>query len=131
MHEKVSEFSATDIANFLACHRLLTLDRAEEAEEIERPFSHDPGVALLWELGLRHEQTYLRYLTHTQGLRVVHIPGSARGQGPRNPAAVFYSELLAKIQGVQPEWMRASRLVTCINKSRPDPVGEWLITIGG
>jgi hypothetical protein len=73
MHEKVSQFSATKIANFLACHHLLTLDQAEEAGEIERPFFYDPGVDLLRELGLQHEQTYLRYLA-AQGLRIVHIP---------------------------------------------------------
>src|SRR5258707_428841 len=74
MHVKPSQFSATKIANFLACHHLLTLDRAEEAGEIERPFLNDPGVELLRELGLQHEQAYLSHLTDIQDLQVVHIP---------------------------------------------------------
>jgi predicted RecB family nuclease len=74
MHVKTSEFSATDIANFLACRHLQTLERSEEAGEVEKPFFYDPGVELLQQLGLRHEQTYLRHLTDTQGLQVVHIP---------------------------------------------------------
>ena len=45
-------FSATDVANFLACHHLLTLDRAQAAGEIEKPFFHDPGIELLRELVL-------------------------------------------------------------------------------
>src|SRR5205823_5347690 len=74
MHAKTFEFSATDIANFLACPHLLTLDQAEKAGEITRPFRYDPGVELLRKLGIQHEQTYLRYLTESPGLRVVHIP---------------------------------------------------------
>src|SRR6266404_169844 len=165
MHAKTSQFSATDIANFLACHHLLTLDQAEEAGEIEKPFFYDRGVELLRELGLRHEQAYLRHLTDTLGLQVVHIAtdvlwveavsrtveairggadvvyqatfqdGVWRGRADflirvNQPSALgdfsyevvetklaraakvrailqlcFYSELLAKIQGVKPEWM--------------------------
>src|ERR1700752_4781234 len=74
MHAKTSQFSATDIANFLACHHFLTLDQAEEAGEIERPFFYDPGVELPRELGLQHEQAYLRHLADTQGPQVFHIP---------------------------------------------------------
>src|SRR5258708_4655506 len=165
MHVKASQFSATDIANFLACHHLLTLDRAEEAGEIQRPFFDDPGVELLQKVGLQHEQAYLRYLTDDLGLQVVHIPsdvawaeavsrtisairdgadavyqatfqdGIWRGRSDflirvDRPSALgdfsyevvetklaraakvrailqlcFYSELLAKIQGIPPEWM--------------------------
>jgi predicted RecB family nuclease len=165
MHAKTSEFSATDIANFLACHHLLTLDRAEEAGEIQKSFFYDPGVELLRELGLRHEQAYLRHLTDTLGLQVVRIPtdvswadavsrtieairgdadvvyqatfqdGVWRGRADflirvNRPSTLggfsyevvetklarsakvrailqlcLYSELLAKIQGTEPEWM--------------------------
>lgn len=37
-------FFATDIANFLACRRLLTLDRAEERGQIAKPVSVIPGL---------------------------------------------------------------------------------------
>jgi uncharacterized protein len=69
-------FSATDVANFLAYHHLLTLDRAQAAGEIKRPFFHDPGVELLRELGAKHEQAYFRHLSETQGLEIVEIPTS-------------------------------------------------------
>jgi predicted RecB family nuclease len=67
-------FSASDVANFLACHHLLTLDLAQAAGTIKKPFFYDPGVELLRELGTRHEQTYLRHLTADQGLDVAIIP---------------------------------------------------------
>jgi predicted RecB family nuclease len=158
-------FSATDIANFLACRHLLTLKRAEAAGEIKKPFFRDPGVDLLRELGNRHETAYLRHLVDERGLEVVRIPTDIswkdavartieairrgadcvyqatflNGQwGGRadflvrvdRPSSLgdfsyevvetklaraakarailqlcFYSELLSKIQGVQPEWM--------------------------
>jgi len=74
MHAKTPEFSVTDIADFLPCNHLLTLDRAEEAGKIERPFFYDGGVELLRELGLHHEQAYPRYLTDTQDFQVDQIP---------------------------------------------------------
>jgi uncharacterized protein len=66
-------FSASDVANFLACHHVLTLDRAKGAGQIEKPHFYEPGVELLRELGARHEQSYLRHL-YDQGLDVVNIP---------------------------------------------------------
>lgn len=65
-------FSASDVATFLACHHLLTLDRAKAAGQIEKPYFYDPGVELLRELGARHEQAYLRHLVD-QGLDVANI----------------------------------------------------------
>jgi predicted RecB family nuclease len=67
-------FSATNVANFLSCHHLLTLDRAETAGEVRRPFFSDPGINLLRELGIRHENAYLRHLIDAQGLEVAEIP---------------------------------------------------------
>ena len=55
-------FFATDIANFLACRHLLTLQRAEARGEIAKPVFRDPGADLLKELGSRHEQAFLHHL---------------------------------------------------------------------
>ena len=64
---------ATDLANFLACRHITALDRAAKAGEISRDFYGDPGLKLLKELGLRHEQAYLSEL-QSQGRTVVTIP---------------------------------------------------------
>ena len=45
-------FSATKIANFLACHHIATLDRAEERKEVTKPFFKDPTIELLRKLGI-------------------------------------------------------------------------------
>jgi uncharacterized protein len=69
-------FSATDIANFLACAHTATLARAESRNEITKPFFKDPSLDLLRKLGLEHEQRYLRELTDKDGLAVSQIATS-------------------------------------------------------
>ena len=58
-------FSATDIASFLACHHLSTLERVKTRGEIRKPYFKDPSVELLRELGIRHEPQYLKHLSDT------------------------------------------------------------------
>jgi len=67
-------FSATDIANFLDCRHLTTLDRTEGEGTICKPSFPDSGTDLLRKRGLQHEQTYLFALKETQN-EVVEIPG--------------------------------------------------------
>src|SRR5436309_15783300 len=158
-------FSATAIANFLACQHIATLDRAESRKEIRKPFFEDPAVDLLRKLGLEHEQRYLHQLAAKDGLAIVQINVNGtwedavtetvqalrRGvdaiyqatflDGPwggrsdflvrvNKPSALgswsyevvetklarstkagaliqlcFYSDLLSRIQGAEPQWM--------------------------
>ena len=158
-------FSATDIANFLACQHLTTLDRAERAGEIARPVFADPNAELLARLGLEHEQSYLRHLADDQHAEIAEIRTDVpwpeavagtldalrRGAGAIHQASLqegqwggradflirvekpstlgswsyevieaklarstkaraliqlcFYSDLLSRIQGMEPEWM--------------------------
>jgi uncharacterized protein len=69
-------FSATDVANFLACHHLLTLDRAQASGQLKKPFFHDPSVELLRQLGAKHEEAYFRHLSGTLGLEIADIPAN-------------------------------------------------------
>ncbi len=66
-------FSATDIAYFLACQHIATLNRAEERKEVTKPFFNDPTIDLLRKLGLDHERQYLRQLAEKDSLTVVQI----------------------------------------------------------
>jgi predicted RecB family nuclease len=67
-------FTATDIANFVACRHLLTLKLGEAEGKIQKPHFHDLGVELLRELGERHEAAYFNQLASKPGCRVVSIP---------------------------------------------------------
>jgi predicted RecB family nuclease len=66
-------FFATDIANFLACQHVTTLDRAERAGEIVRPTFVDPSTELLAKLGLEHELAYMCRLADDQRIQIVEI----------------------------------------------------------
>jgi predicted RecB family nuclease len=66
-------FSATDVANFLACHHTAALALAESRKEIKKPFFNDPSIDLLQRLGLEHERRYLRHLTDGEGRAVTRI----------------------------------------------------------
>jgi uncharacterized protein len=70
-------FTATDIANFVACRHLLTLKLDAAEGKIQKPYFHDLGVELLRELGERHEAAYLNQLASKPGCRVVSIPTNA------------------------------------------------------
>src|SRR6266550_802931 len=67
-------FFATDIADFLACQHIATLEREEAAGEVSKRHYADPGTDLLQRLGLEHEQKYLKELIDVEGLKVVEIP---------------------------------------------------------
>jgi predicted RecB family nuclease len=158
-------FSATDIANFLACRHTANLARAESKKEITKPFFKNQTIDLLRALGLEHEQRYLRELAEKGGLAITEIAVNGNWKdavaetvqalrqgvdavyqgtfldapwGGRSdflvrvntPSALgswsyevveaklarstkatavvqlcFYSDLLSRIQGVEPQWM--------------------------
>ncbi len=65
-------YFATDVANFLACPHITTLNREREEGKISKKVFADPGAELLRKLGLEHEQKYLDELK-ARGLKVVEI----------------------------------------------------------
>ncbi len=68
-------FSPTDLANHLACKHLTELERQVAVGEIESQYNHDPMLELLIELGKRHEDAYLKYLSDS-GNSIVSFQGS-------------------------------------------------------
>lgn len=65
-------YFATDIANFLACRHISTLDREKREGKLDKVIYADPGAELLRKLGLEHEQAYLTKLK-SRGLRIAEI----------------------------------------------------------
>jgi predicted RecB family nuclease len=65
-------YFATDIANFLACRHISTLDRERSEVRLTKTVYADPGAELLRKLGLEHEQKYLNELK-SLGLRITEI----------------------------------------------------------
>lgn len=117
---------ATDLANFLACPHVTTLDRAADAGEITRDFYDDPGLKLLKELGLRHEQAYLNEL-QSQGRTIVSIPTE---DTPWSEAAELTREAMQRgadviYQGTFIDGQWGGRADFLIRVNTPSALGDW------
>jgi uncharacterized protein len=66
--------AATDVGNHLACRHLTQLDLAVARGERTAPAWAAPDLAVIQELGKRHEAAYLRHLEDERKLRVVRLP---------------------------------------------------------
>jgi predicted RecB family nuclease len=66
--------AATDVSNHLACHHLTSLELSAARGERERPLWEAPDLAVIRELGLRHEARYLAFL-EKNGLEVLNLSG--------------------------------------------------------
>ena len=119
-------FSPTHIANFLSCHHVSTLDRAEKAGKIQRPIFHDPGVELLRQLGIQHELAYLQHLTDTQGLEVVHIPTDISwGEAVARTAEAIRHGADAIYQATFEDGPWGGRADFLIRVNRPSRLGDY------
>ncbi len=119
-------FSATDVAKFLACQHVATLDRAEERKEVTKPFFNDPTIDLLRKLGIDHELQYLRQLAEEDGLSVVQIDvdgswdaaGSETVQAIRRGADAIYQATF-----LDSPWRGRSDFLIRVNT--PSALGAW------
>jgi predicted RecB family nuclease len=111
------------IADFLACQHLMTLDCAAARGEIKKPFFADPGVDLLKELGLKHEEHYLRELRQVQGFQVVEIPSSA--DAAERTIEALRQGVDAVYQAVfqQGPWYGRADFLVRVNQ--PSALGSW------
>ena len=66
-------FSATDLANHLACQHSTLLEIQRTHGLIQKEVRHDPTLDLLIELGNRHEQAYTDFLRES-GKDLLELP---------------------------------------------------------
>ena len=119
-------FSATDVANFLACQHTATLDRAESRKEIKKPFFSDPTIELLQQLGLEHEKRYLQELAKRDGQSITEIDQTVPWQEAvsqtidalrRGVHAIYQATFL------EGPWRGRADFV--IRVDRPSALGPW------
>src|SRR6266404_893294 len=67
--------SATDLSNHSACHHLTNLELSVSRGERAAPEWRAPDLAVIQELGLRHEARYLEFLRQ-EGREVLHLGGA-------------------------------------------------------
>ena len=119
-------FTATDIANFLACRHLMTLEREAAAGNLKRPVFSDPSLDLLLKLGIEHEQKHLGRLREELGADVIEIPTTVSWpravdktiDSMRKGAAVVYQAALQA-----GDW--GGRADFLIRVDRPSALGFW------
>ncbi len=66
--------AATDVSNHLACRHLTQLELAVARGQRSAPDWAAPDLAVIRELGARHEQAYLEFLENEKKLKVVRLP---------------------------------------------------------
>ena len=117
-------FTASNVADFLACQHLMTLERAAARGEIKKPFFANPGVDLLRELGLKHEHRYLRELREAQGLQVVEVPLSSSDAADKTIEALRQG-VDAVYQAVFRRGQWYGRADFLIRVNTPSNLGSW------
>src|SRR6266536_4496452 len=118
-------FFATDIANFLACQHIATLNREQEEGKIRKKVFADPGAELLRKLGLEHEQKYLDELK-ARGLKVVEIPTDVSWSETAvatREAMVQGADVIYQATFIQEPW--AGRADFLIRVEMPSELGAW------
>jgi uncharacterized protein len=119
-------FSATDVANFLACQHTATLDRAESRKEIKKPFFDDPAIELLQKLGLEHEKQYLRHLIDNEALAVTQIDvGVSWHEAASETIRAMRSGAPAIYQATFLDGPWRGRADFLIRVDRPSGLGQW------
>jgi len=119
-------FSATDIVNFLACRHLGVLEQGATAGKLEKPFFRDPSQELLRELGLRHEQSYLRHLGGDKRLRVAQIPDALSwAEAVAKTAGALHSGADVVYQGTLADGTWGGRSDFLIKVEKPSVWGSW------
>lgn len=67
--------AATDLSNHLSCRHLTTLDLQVLRGQREAPQWSAPHLAVIRELGKRHEAAYLEHLKTQEKAEVVNLAG--------------------------------------------------------
>jgi predicted RecB family nuclease len=119
------EISASDLAKHLACRYLTSLDLRAARGEIDRPYWHDPGIAVLQERGFRHEAAYLSYLKdrgHTVLADENGIDENSRLQRTIN-AMKAGIEVIAQGDLKDRNWRGRADVLMKVN--RPSHLGNW------
>ena len=116
--------AATDVSNHLACHHLTSLELSAARGERERPQWEAPDLAVIRELGLRHEARYLAFL-EKNGLDVLNLSGmdEARIVDETRRAMEAGVELIAQGALRCGRWFGRPDLLRKV--ASPSRFGEW------
>jgi uncharacterized protein len=116
--------AATDVSNHLACHHLTYLELSAARGERERPQWEAPDLAVIRELGLRHEARYFAFL-EKNGLELLNLAGmdEARIVEETRRAMEAGVELIAQGALRSGRWLGRPDLLRRV--ARASRFGDW------
>ena len=116
-------FSATDLANHLACRHLTSLDHASALGTLRSPSWQDPALAVLQERGFRHEAAYLDHL-ESEGLSVLRpAAGEALAVAATAAAMRDGADVITQATLAMGRWYGRADVLWRID--RPSDLGAW------
>jgi len=117
--------AATDVSNHLACHHLTNLQLSVARGERAEPEWQAPDLAVLREMGLRHEKSYLEFLVQggSQVLNLAGIGGEARILGETILAMERGVEVIAQGALSSGRWFGRPDILRKVQK--PSRFGSW------
>ena len=117
------EFSATDLAGYLNCRHLSTLERAAAEGGPSRPVVRNPFLDALRERGLLHERNYVEQLEHA-GEAVVRIESALDKAVPETLEAMKRG-VDAIVQGALSHAGWTGRPDVLRRVDAPSDLGDW------
>src|SRR5262249_48611069 len=117
--------SASDLVGHINCRYLTHLDLRAVGGRLAKPAPHAPGLDVLIERGLRHEQGYLAHLAES-GLAVTSIEGvgvDARSVGETRAAMTAGAPAIAQAALQAGQW--GGRAAALWRVEEPGGRGSW------
>jgi predicted RecB family nuclease len=116
--------AATDVSNHLACHHLTYLELSAARGERERPQWEAPDLAVIRELGLRHEARYFAFL-EKNGLELLSLAGMDEARIVEETRRAMESGVEVIAQGALRcgRWFGRPDLLRRV--ARPSRFGDW------
>ncbi len=116
--------SASDLAGFLACRHLASLDQRAALGQIERPARYGPRLQGLIERGLQHEREYVADL-RARGLQVVELNQEYKRPDPDETLGIMRSGADAIVQAglASGRWQGLADVL--LRVPRRSTLGDW------
>jgi predicted RecB family nuclease len=116
--------AATDVSNHLSCHHLTCLELSAARGECERPRWEAPDLAVIRELGLRHETRYLKFLSDS-GLNVLNLSGMDETRVVAETLAAMAAGIEVIAQGALASGRWFGRPDVLRKVKKPSRFGDW------
>ncbi len=116
--------SATDLSNHLACRHLTSLDLSVAAGKRGEPAWRSPDLWVLRQLGLEHENAYVKHLEGS-GLAIVDLRATAPESALAGSLAAMRngSEIIVQATLADGRWLGRADILRRVD--RPSKLGKW------